>query len=280
MLMKRWRALMAFGLFWMVAVSSSQIAHGYLLPPQQIIEFVTKQTARVYNFRLDVWAESPDPTYPEAMIKREMIYYAARPNLLRRETVGEAESGTILVSSGRRLSLIDGHVLEEPPRHEEIFPILLFASAPEFLEALLKTEQVNFSEVHLGRMEKHIAYVIGGPPGKPEAPQCWCDKDSFWPLRLVGLRSYQGIIDLVDIRFLSYRQVAESIWLPSVVEFYRQDKLFLRLTVQRTHHNERFPAALFDLESFAAKYLPLKEPPEKPAEGLEEMRRYLEKKYE
>lgn len=280
MLLKRWLALLAFGLSLMVSVSIIELAHCYLLPPQQIIEFVTKQTARVYNFRFEVWAESPDPAFPGAMIKREMIYYAARPNLLRREIVGEAESGTILVSSGRRLSVIDGRVLEEPPRHEEIFPMLLFSNSPELLEELLKREQVNFSEVHLGRMEKHIAYVIGGPPGKPEAPQFWCDKDRFLPLRLVGLRSYQGVVDLVDIRFLSYRQVAESIWLPSVIEFYRQDKLFLRLTVQKTRHNERFPAALFDLESFAAKYPPLEEPPEKPAEGLEEMRRYLEKKYE
>ena len=42
------------------------------------------------------------------------------------------------------------------------------------------------------------------------------------------------------------------------------------------------PYSLLDLETSAAKYPPLplpKEPAEKPTEALEEMRRYLEKKY-
>ncbi len=71
--------------------------------------------------------------------------------------------------------------------------------------------------------------------------------------------------------------------MPSIIEFYREDKLALRLVVQTTHYNERLPAELFDLETFAAKHPPLplpKEPSEQPAEDLEEMRRYLEKKYE
>jgi hypothetical protein len=92
---------------------------------------------------------------------------------------------------------------------------------------------------------------------------------------------YHNVADLVDIRFLSYQKVGESIWLPWVIEFYRQDKLFLRLTVQKAYYNERLPDSLFDLEAFAAKYPPPpEEPAEQPPEELEKMRRYLEKKYE
>lgn len=283
MLTRRWLVVVALGIVLTIGVSGVKPAHSYLLPAQQIIEFVAKQTARVYNIRLDVWAESPDPNLPGATIRREMVFYAARPDFLRQEIIGEAENGTILVGSGRRLSVIDGHLLAEPPRHEEIFPMLLLASSAETLEALLLAEQVDLSQVHLSRLGREIAFVIGGPPGKPEAPQLWCDKENFWPLRLVGRRSYQGVVDLVDIRFLSYRQVAQSIWMPSIIEFYRQDQLVLRLVVQKTQHNERLPDALFDQEAFAAKHPPLplpKEPSEKPAEDLEEMRRYLEKKYE
>jgi hypothetical protein len=94
---------------------------------------------------------------------------------------------------------------------------------------------------------------------------------------------YHNVPDLVDIRFLSYQKVGESIWLPWVIEFYRQDELFLRLTVQKAYYNERFSDSLFDLEALAAKFPPLPprmEPAEKPPEDLEQIRRYLEKKYE
>jgi hypothetical protein len=283
MLVRRWLVIVAVGMAVIIGVSGVELAHSYLLPAPQIIEFVAKQTAKVYNIRLDVWAESPDPNRPGEMIRREMVYYAARPDFLRQEIIGEAENGTILAGSGRRLSVIDGQLLAEPPRHEEIFPALLLASSAEALETLLLAEQVSISQVHLSRLEGEIAYVIGGPPGEAEAPQFWCDKDNFWPLRLVGRRSYQGVVDLVDIRFLSYRQVAQSSWLPSIIEFYRQDQLVLRLVVETIHHTELLPDALFDLKAFAAKHPPLplpKKPSEKPTEDLEEMRRYLEKKYE
>ena len=161
--------------------------------------------------------------------------------------------------------------------------MLLFANSAEALRIFLAEEQVNFSQVRLSRMGNQIAYVIGGPPAQPGAPEFWCDKERFLPLRLVGRRSQQGTTDLVDIRFLSYQEVAKSVWLPRTIEFYRQDQLTLRLIVQKTYYNEQFPDTLFDLDAFAAKHPPLplpKEPSEKPAEALEEMRRYLEKKYE
>jgi hypothetical protein len=266
-----------------ISVLGLDLAHGYLLPPQQILEFVTKETEKIYNFRFEVVVESPDPYLPDTMIKKEMVYYAARPDFLRREVVGEAANSTVLVGSGRRLALVDGHLLAEPARHEDIFPVLLHADSPQTLEMLLAAEQVDLSQVHLSRLGKQIAYVIGGSPRAGGTPQFWCDKDNFWPMRLIGRRSFSGVDDLVDIRFLSYQKVAGSIWLPSVIEIYRQDQLVFRITVQRTSFNQRLPDSLFDMEQFAAMHPPPpppQEPSEKPPEELEEMRRYLEKKYE
>jgi hypothetical protein len=283
MLPNRWPVIMFLGVLLNMSVSGNKAAQAYILPPEQIIEYVSKQTARVYNFHFVVSAESPDPELPKTMMRREMVIYAARPDFLRQEMVGEAGSDITLVSSGRRLSVTAGHLLAEPPRHEDIFAILLHANSPRTLETLLASEQVDLSQAHISRFDKRIAYVIGGPPGEAKSPQFWCDKDKFLPLRLIGRRLYHNVADLVDIRFLSYQKVGESIWLPWVIEFYRQDKLFLRLTVQKAYYNERLPDSLFDFEAFAAKYPPPpppKEPAEKPPEDLEKMRRYLEKKYE
>ena len=283
MLPNRWPVIMFLGVLLSISVSGNKAAQAYILPPEQIIEYVSKQTAKIYNFHFVVSAESPDPELPETMMRREMVIYAARPDFLRQEMVGEAGSDITLVSSSRRLSVTAGHLLAEPPRHEDIFAILLHANSPQTLETLLASEQVDLSQAHISRFDKRIAYVIGGPPGEAKSPQFWCDKDKFLPLRLIGRRLYHNVADLVDIRFLSYQKVGESIWLPWVIEFYRQDKLFLRLTVQKAYYNERLPDSLFDFEAFAAKYPPPPppmEPAEKPPEDLEQMRRYLEKKYE
>ena len=271
------------GLALSISAAGLEVAHGYLLPPQQILEFVTEKTEKIYNFRLEVVVESPDPDLPDTMIRKEMVYYAARPDLLRLETVGQAEDTTVLVGAGKRLALMDGHLVAEPARHEDIFPALLYADSPQTLEILLAAEQVDLGQVHLGRLGNEIAYVIGGSPREVGAPQFWCDKDNFWPIRLIGRRSSSGVDDLLDIRFLSYQEVAGSIWLPTVIEIYRQDQLVFRITVQRISFNQRLADSLFDMEKFAAEHPPLpppKEPSEKPAEELEEMRRYLEKKYE
>jgi len=271
------------GLALSISAVGLEFAHGYLLPPQQILEFVTEKTGKIYNFRFEAVVESPDPDLPDTMIRKEVVYYAARPDLLRLEIVDQAEDSTVLVGSGRRLALMDGRLLAERARHEDIFPALLYADSPQTLEMLLAAEQVDLGQVHLGRLDKQIAYVIGGPPRGVGAPQFWCDKDNFWPIRLIGRRSSSGADDLVDIRFLSYQEAAGSIWLPTVIEIYRQDQLVFRMTVQRTSFNQRLPDSLFDMEKFAAEHPPPpppKEPSEKPAEKLEEMRRYLEKKYE
>jgi hypothetical protein len=271
------------GLAVSVSAVGLELAHGYLLPPQQILEFVTEKTGKIYNFRFEVVVEKADPDLPDTMIRKEMVYYAARPDFLRQETVGEARDSTVLVGAGKRLALVDGHVLAEPARHEDIFPALLYADSSQTLEMLLAAEQVDLGQVHLDRLGRQIAYVIGGPPGGVGEPQFWCDKDNFWPIRLIGRRSSSGVDDMLDIRFLSYQEVAGSTWLPTVIEIYRQGQLVFRMTVQRTSFNQRFPESLFDMEKFAAEHPPLpppKEPSEKPAEELEEMRRYLEKKYE
>ena len=260
-----------------------EVAHSYLLPPQQILEFVSEKTGKVDNFRFEAVVETSNPDQPDTMLRKEMVYYAARPDLLRVESVGEGEDSTVLVEGGKRLALMDGHLLAEPARHEDIFPALLYADSPHTLEMLLAAQQVDLTQVHLGRLGKQIAYIIGGPPREVEAPQFWCDKDNFWPIRLIGRRSFSGEDDLVDIRFLSYQEAAGSIWLPTVIEIYRQNQLVFRMTVQSTSVNQKLPDSLFDMKKFAAEHPPLvppKEPSEKPAEELEEMRRYLEKKYE
>ena len=283
MLLNRWLVIMFLGVVLNIFVAGIKAAQAYILPPEQIIEYVSKRTAAVYNLHFVVWAESPDPDLPKAMMRREMVIYAARPDFLRQEMVGEAGSDITLVSAGRRISVTEGHLLAEPLRHEDIFAMLLHADSPQTLETLLASEQVDFSQVHLSRWDKRIAYVIGGPPGEARSPQFWCDKDKFLPLRLIGRRLDQNTVDLVDIRFLSYQKVGESVWLPWLIEFYRQDELFLRLTVQKAYYNERLSDSLFDLEALAAKFPPLPprmEPAEKPPEDLEQIRRYLEKKYE
>jgi hypothetical protein len=274
---------MILGLVLVAGLGAARTASCYLLPAQQILEFVAKQTSRLYNFRLEATVENQDPAAPGGVVNTQMVYYAARPDSLRLETPGATNTNPVLISSGVRLSVIAGHLLKEAARHEEIFPILLFADSAGTLQSLLAAEHVDLTQVHLARMENQIAYVIGGPPGDPAAPQFWCDKERFWPLRLVGLRSREGVTDLVDIRFLSYREVGSDIWMPSAIEFYRRNQLVQRLVIQRVYPNQRFREHLFDLKAFAAQYPPLPSPPaaaEKAPQGFDEMQRYLKKKYE
>lgn len=273
----RWLLLTAFGLIVALEIILAPGASGYILPAEQLLEFVAENTSRVYNFRLDALIENPEPVAAGVTLRRRAVFYAARPDYLRKEVLG-TETGTVLVGSGKRFSIIDGQVLEEAARHEEIFPVLLLADSAETLAALLKAEGVDTTRVRLDRLGNEVAYVIGGA-----SAQFWCTKDGFRPLRLLGRRSRSGVADTVDIRFLDFREVEAHIWMPSVIEFYRENKLCRRILVQQVQVNQHLPEQLFDLEAFAARYPllpPPSMPPEEPAQAFEERQRYLEKKYQ
>ena len=68
MLIRRWLLIMTYALLLNFTISGMKPAHSYLLPSEQILEFVARQTAKTYNFRLNVLAESPDPVRPEALL--------------------------------------------------------------------------------------------------------------------------------------------------------------------------------------------------------------------
>ncbi|MBW1981393.1 MAG: hypothetical protein JRJ12_09220 [Deltaproteobacteria bacterium] len=278
------RLIIVCGILAVVALSKISPCWGYLLPAEQLIQFVSERTAKVRNFRLDVVVESAAAESAPIMVKKQAIVYASRPGFLREQTVGGETAVTTLMNSGLRLSAVDGYLLREQPRHEElILSSILLADSPQTLQRLLESEGVDLGQVHLARMGNRVAYVIGGSPRNSDIPQFWCDKESFWPLRLVGVRYGDQATDLVDVRFLAYRQINPEIWMPSIIEIYRQGRLTKKLVVTATAVNVKFPARTFDLEAFAAKYPPLPPPsvpPEQSGQGLDQMRRYLEKKYE
>ena len=50
MLPNRWPVIMFLGVLLSISVSGNKAAQAYIIPPEQIIEYVSKQTARIYNF--------------------------------------------------------------------------------------------------------------------------------------------------------------------------------------------------------------------------------------
>ncbi len=101
------------------------------------------------------------------------------------------------------------------------------------LKTLLERLGVTKFQDRLRLLYPRIAYQIGGDLLGGAPGGIWVDKDRFIPLRLAGVFSSwqngKSFHETVDIRYESYRLVQGRAWLPSVVTFYVNGKLALRI---------------------------------------------------
>ncbi len=99
---------------------------------------------------------------------------------------------------------------------------------------------VTLGDVHLGRSDARIAYVLGARPTEKK-PQAWVDKQTFQPVRVVFARGS----GLADVRLLDFGSATGGDWFPRAVEAWGPGGLEARLTTEKVVANPRLPDALF-----------------------------------
>lgn len=100
---------------------------------------------------------------------------------------------------------------------------------------------VGLGEVHLGRSEGRIAWVIGARPTERK-PQAWVDKTTFQPARLVYVR---GGRPLAEVRLLDYGSPIGGDWFPRIAEVHGPGGLEARFSTEKVVANPKVPDSLF-----------------------------------
>jgi hypothetical protein len=107
----------------------------------------------------------------------------------------------------------------------------------------LKRHKIDELSVNLGRMQKRIAYVIGGKSWEQDKPQLWIDKELMVPTRLIT-KADDGA--MVDTRLLDWGSGSTDEWYPRRIETYRNGTLVEAYTYDRAKLNVSVEASLFE----------------------------------
>jgi hypothetical protein len=113
---------------------------------------------------------------------------------------------------------------------EQVCAVLALRSGTEgetrsAIEHHLADLKIDTRQVSLGRFEGAVVYVLGDRSAKGANFSVY--KQHFLPARLRLPDANGGW----DVRFIDYTSQATGDWLPRVIEIYRADELYLRLTV-------------------------------------------------
>jgi len=109
-----------------------------------------------------------------------------------------------------------------------------------YAEALARLG-VALGEVHLGRSEGRIAYVLGARPSERK-PQAWVDKATFQPARLIYAR---GGRPLAEVRLLDFGSPMGGDWFPRAAEVHGAGGLEARFSTEKVVANPKVADSLF-----------------------------------
>lgn len=104
----------------------------------------------------------------------------------------------------------------------------------------LSKRGVTLGDVHLGRFDGRIAWVIGGGPNDAK-PTAWIDKESFQPVRLLFSEGKLA----ADVRLLGWGSPTGGDWAPRAIELHAADALQLRFTTEKATANPKLQDAVF-----------------------------------
>jgi len=144
------------------------------------------------------------------------------------------------VSDGsKRVSVSEGKTspVEADPRPLER---LLFTGAPkDELGRAAQAFGIRPDVTGLGRVNGHIAYILGAKDGDTSSPQLWIDKEKSLPLELRDPRAKR------IVRFEGWGEPGGAGVVPTRVTILRGDDIVEALKVEETKLNPKLGADLF-----------------------------------
>ena len=119
---------------------------------------------------------------------------------------------------------------------------LLIANGRERLMELLSKMGISLHSVALTRIDRIIAYQIGGK--EPERPKILIEKDRFLPLLLIYSSSESFVSETITVKFRDYRKIDKG-WYPFEISYSDGRELREDYTINTLQANVPIDPALF-----------------------------------
>ena len=226
----------------------------YILPPAQIIEFMTNKFKTIKTLKIIQITKIKDLNQEEEKVFEECIYVMS-PDLYRSEVAGQPGNRLIIHNGSRTLRIINRKINSDRESQDLLYRLLLLAQNPKRLINAFKDLGINLEKVSLTRLEGKIAYLIGEK--EEGSPRLLVDKDLFVPLLL----QYGDSLSL----FSDYREIREQTWYPYKIVYSLKGATVEEYIIKEIILNPIIDLSLFDIPLARAQFSNSEIKREKPA---------------
>jgi len=250
--------------------------HSYILPAEQILEFMIKHLGSAHSLQVLQKTVIYDPSLEEGMREFDATLYYWYPDRFRGEVrTPEGEHVRVTGPEGA-ISVTNGKIIGERENPFDHFKDPLLYRQTELLQRQLLKLEVNLNVVSLGRYRNKISYVIGAKYPDESLPQVWIEKNTFRPLRYILTPG--GPSDSEEVEYADYRSLGKDNWYPESILFYKNGRLTKRYVLKSFKINPKLPNQLFDIPHLKTVYqlMVSTHPSPLPPSELDEVRQTIE----
>ncbi len=170
------------------------------------------------------------------------------PTKFRSDISSQSMDKSIIISSGRLLTIVDEKVIEQPESVFDRYKDIILYRSNKGLQAHLEKLGIDISVSSLDRFEGRICFVIGVKSYDESVSYLLIDKQTFMPLRM-----FIGGSAFVDIRYTQWQQF-KTIWYPTEIKIYQDEVLTRRIVVDEIFVDSEFHESYFDIDSIVRIY--------------------------
>ena len=268
-----------FVLSGLVVLTLAAAGRAYILPPEQILEFMIKHLGPLTTLQISQKTVIYNPSLEEGVQEVDATLYYQYPDRFRYEVTTPEGQEIRVVGPDGAVVVQKGKIVRERESRFDHFKDPLLYRNTELLRRKLSQGEIDFSVVSLGRYRNKISYVIGARYPDESLPQIWIEKDTFRPIRYILTRGDLIDSDSEEVEYTDYTSLGKNKWYPARILFYKNSRLTRMYVLEDFKVNPQVSDKLFDTAHLRSLYQPMavtKEPlPTSPSE-LDEVEKAIQ----
>jgi outer membrane lipoprotein-sorting protein len=251
-----------FVLSGLVLLTLAAAGRAYILPAEQILEFMIKHLGPLATLQISQKTVIYDPSVEEGAREFDATLYYQYPDRFRYEVTTPEGQEIRVVGPDGAVAVQKGKIVSQRETRLDHFKDPLLCRNAELLHWKLSQGEVDLSVVSLGRYRNKISYVIGARYPDESLPQIWIEKDTFRPIRYILTRGDLVDSDSEEVEYADYTSLGKNKWYPARILFYKNSRLTKMYVLEDFKVNPELSDKLFDMAHLRSLYQPMtvKEP--------------------
>lgn len=268
---------MVFVLCVLVLLGFSAVGRAYILPADQILNFMIKHLGSVSTLQISQKTVIYDPSLEEGMQEFDATLYYWYPDRFRYEVTTPGGEEIRVVGPDGAMAVQKGQIVQQRESQFDHFKDALLYRSTELLRWKFSQREVDLDVVSLGRYRDKISYVIGAKYPDESLPQIWIEKDTFRPIRYILTPGDLHDSDSEEVEYADYTSLGKNKWYPARILFYKNGRLTSMYVLEDFKINPKLSNKLFDMAHLRTLYQPmvLTEPPPSSPSQLNEVEKTI-----